>query len=319
MEAFFTQLHAKGEFNGSVLVAEGEVVRLRAAYGLANEETKEKLGPDTPHRIASVTKGFTAVLALQAAERGEIDLDARMLTYFPGLERPQLAGITLRHLLTHSSGIVDFAPALSGSDALGAALARGLTTCEIGAEPGAKFAYANVGYTIMAHILERATKQPYSTLLRERILKPAGMTATYIDTGADAAKARAAGYEMKDGRLMPVEEPGLERYLGAGSIVSTTSDLLRFSRALGGDALLSPASRKVLQTAQKDRYAMGCAIMTTPGGEVAQLFLGNMPGTSAVVARFDDGKRTIILLSNRYNVPLNRLVPQVHRLLSAAP
>lgn len=319
VQEFFAQLHAKGEFNGSVLIADASGIQFHAAYGLANEETRAKLEPDTPHRIASVTKGFTAVLALQAAERGEIDLDARMLTHFPGLDRPPLAGITIRHLLTHSSGLVDFAPTFRDGDSLGAALTRALATAEVAFPPGAKFAYVNVGYTIVSHMLELATKRSYAELLQERILKPAGMEATYIDIGGNLTRPRALGYEPKNGALVLNEESDLMRFTGAGGIVSTTGDLHRFSRALAGDALLSAANRKLLQTPQKDRYAMGCAIMTTPTGEVAQLFLGNMPSTSAVLARFNDGQWTIIILSNRYRVPLNRLIPQVHRLLPTAP
>lgn len=318
-EAFFVQLHAKGEFNGNVLIADGSEIVLHTAYGLANEATGEKLTRSTPHRIASVTKGFTAVLALQAAERREIDLDSPLLSYFPEVEAPALAAITLRHLLNHTSGLVEFAPALGEGETLGNALARGLKTAAVSAEPGAKFSYVNVGYTLVAHVLERATKKSYAELLQQRILQPAGMTATHLDHGESDRQTRAAGYQIKDGAVVPEEEPDLARFLGAGNLVSTTEDLYRFSRALASDALLSPASRTLLKTPQLQRYAMGCAIMTPGSGETVQLFLGNMPGTSAVLARFNDDQRTVIILSNRYNVPLNRLVPQLHRLLSAAP
>lgn len=319
VEEFFAQLHAKGEFNGSVLIADSNKIQFHAAYGLANEETKAKLEPNTPHRIASITKGFTAVLALQAVERHELDLDESMLTRLPEVKRPELAGITLRHLLTHSSGLVDFTPEPREGETLIEALARGLATAKTEFAPGEKFSYVNVNYTIIACLLERATRKTYAELLTTRILQPASMTTTYLDVGPARDRLRATGYEMQNGALVLNEETQLERFLGAGSIVSTTEDLYRFSQALSGDTLLSAASRKLMQTPQKERYAMGCAIMNTPTGEVAQLYLGNMPGTSTVLARFNNGQRTIVLLSNRYKVPTNRLVPQVYRLLTTAP
>lgn len=319
VDEYFSQLHAKGEFTGSVLIAEREKIQLHAAYGLANEESRAKLEPDTPHRIASVTKGFTAVLALQAVDRRELALDESLIARFPEVKRPDLAGITLRHLLTHGSGLADFAPEPREGESMNAALLRGLADAKSENAPGGRFAYANVNYTLVAALLERATGKSYAALLQERIVQPAGMTSTYLDIGEAAKRPRAAGYELQNGTLVRNEEPGLERFTGAGNLVSTTTDLFRFSRALATDALLSPASRKLMQSPQLERYAMGCAIMNPPTGEVVELFLGGMPSVSAVLARFNDGERTIVILSNRYKVPTNRIIPQVHRLLTTTP
>jgi CubicO group peptidase (beta-lactamase class C family) len=316
VEAFLAQLHAKGDFNGNVLIADANEIQLHAAYGLANEETKVKLEPGTPHRIASVTKGFTAVLALQAVERQEMDLDEPMLKQFPEVSRPDLAAITLRQLLTHSSGLVDFAPELREGEELVQTLARELSTAKVESGPGEKFAYANINYTVIGCMLERATGKTYAELLTKRILQPAGMTSTYLDIGPARDRSRATGYEMQNNTLVSNDEAQLQRFLGAGGIVSTTEDLYWFSRALAGGGLLSANSLELMQVPQHGRYAMGCVIMKPPTGGVAQLFLGSMAGTSAVLARFDDGQRTIVLLSNRNGVPTNRLVPEIYRLLT---
>jgi CubicO group peptidase (beta-lactamase class C family) len=319
LQEYFAQLHGGENFNGSVLAADRRQIRFHAAYGLADEETRTKLEPNTPHRVASITKGFTAVLALQAAERREIELDGPMLAHFPEVKRADLGAITIRHLLTHSSGLVDFAPEPRVGETVIDALVRALATAKVDFAPGRRAAYINVNYTIVGHLLERATQRSYAKLLQDRILQPAGMTATYLDVGANRDRPRAVGYALTGGKPIRDEERDLTRFIGAGSIVSTTEDLLRFSRALEGDTLLSAESRKLMLTPQKERYAIGCTITSPRPGQTVQVFPGGMTGTSAVLARFNDGAQTIVILSNRSDVPVSRFVPQVQRRMEAAP
>lgn len=108
--ALMKQVHSKGQFNGSVLVAHEDEVIYSNAFGMAHVENHVPNKSDSRFRIASITKGFTATLALRAAERGELDLQESILKYLPEVTNEALAEVTVEHLLNNTSGIEDFAP-----------------------------------------------------------------------------------------------------------------------------------------------------------------------------------------------------------------
>ena len=193
---------------------------------------------DSQFYIASVTKTFTSILVLQQAEAGRLGLDDPVAAWLPGLASEIGETVTVRHLLTHTAGLMrDHSEGLDPGEhindlalALDAINAVGLMSA-----PGERYSYSNTGYFLLAHILETATGERYDTLLADGILVPAGMTAT--GRVADPAR-RITGYDLPDlVTPQPVPEPaGL---FGAGQLYSTAADLDRFAAALRDGRLLT--------------------------------------------------------------------------------
>jgi CubicO group peptidase (beta-lactamase class C family) len=311
----FERYHASGQFDGSALVAKEGNILYQGAFDLQNVAEKLPNRVNTPFRIASVTKGLTAVLVLQAAERGELNLDANIAEYLPELKGSQVESITVDQLLANTSGIVDFGPELQNDESLRSAICRQLHANDLASAPGEEYAYCNVGYTLLGCILESATGMSYATLLEERILTPAGMEDTYVDVG-DAAQTetRALGYRRENGQLVSDDQEGLERFVAAGAVVSTVADLHAFSQALAGDQLLSAKSReKMLAPAGEIRY--GCRNITIPTGDRMQVFQGGMPGATASLIRINDGAYTIVYLENLTDAPSQPLARELIQML----
>lgn len=304
MEAAMKQLHTQGEFNGVALVARGAEVLYSDAFGKADIENNTDNQADTPFRIASITKGLTATLVLQASERGEVDLEESVVDYLPGLTNKALSAVKLEHLLTHTSGIEDFAPEPHGSDqSVRDALVERLNQAELVSTPGQAHQYCNVGYTILGFVLEEALDSTYGELLQERLFGPAGMRASYLEVGAAAKNpVRAVGYTLKEGRLEADEVPDLSLFPAAGGVVSSATDLLRFSNALASDDLLGEDSRERMTSESSMRNEYGCTNRKIPTGDIVQIFQGGMTGSSGVLVRVNDGQYTIVLLSNQSSV-----------------
>jgi CubicO group peptidase (beta-lactamase class C family) len=297
--------HRLGQFQGSVLVAAHGQVVYQGAFGEADADAGRPNAVDTPFRIASVTKGFTAVLVLQAAERGDLSLDARIAEYLPELAGTPVESVTVRHLLEHKSGIPDVGPAPADGQTVRQAIVAHLKDVALATAPGESREYCNVGYTLLGVILEQVTRRSYPALAQERIFAPLDMTHTFVERLPIRPGVRAVGYELVGGRRVRREvdaDPAC--YAGAGGIVSTAPDLLKFSQAFAGDALLAPASRELMFHPDAP---LGCKITSVPGLGAMQVFQGGMTGASTLLVRSSDGARTLVLLSNQSDQSLQQL------------
>ena len=172
---------ARDEFSGVVLVADGGTIVYEHAFGEANREWHVPNTVVTRFRIASTTKQFTAALVLRLAEQGKLRLDGRVVDYLPEYPRPQGEQITLKHLLTHSSGLPDY-PHLPGfseeqstrSHTPGQLLGL-FDSLPLEFPPGSKWSYTNSGYVVLGAIIERATATSYARAIRQDLLAPLGL------------------------------------------------------------------------------------------------------------------------------------------------
>jgi CubicO group peptidase (beta-lactamase class C family) len=315
--AVMQQFHSQGQFNGTVLVArEGDVI-YSDTFGMADLENDVANEPDTRFRTASITKGVTATLALQAAERDELGLYKSILEYLPEVTNEALAEVTVEHLLNHTSGIEDFAPRPGQPDqSIREALVDRLNRAKLISTPGETHKYCNAGYTILGFVLENATGKSYEDLLNERVFEPLGMDASYLEGSPDKDyPARAQGYTQKNGQLAADDEPDVSLFPAAGGIVSTGPDLLRFSRGLAGTELLSQTSREKMLSDDTGKSQYGCVNRRIPTGDRVQIFQGDMTGTSSVLLRVNDGQYTIVLLANQSSVPCQTIAQSLLRAL----
>jgi CubicO group peptidase (beta-lactamase class C family) len=179
IDSVMEALYGRGQFNGAIVVAVAGKPIYRNAFGETNGH--QKFTPTTQSDIASLSKGFTAIAIMMLAEQGKLTYDDLITKYLPELGKFS-NGITIRHLLTHTSGIPDVGDL--GIDDAGLTNAGALKTlAELKSnfrEPGKKYQYSNTGYLLLATIVERVAEKKFSAFLSEKILVPLGMKNTSL-------------------------------------------------------------------------------------------------------------------------------------------
>jgi CubicO group peptidase (beta-lactamase class C family) len=246
------------DFSGVVLVARNGHVLFQKAYGMANREHEvpNKLG--TKFRVASVTKQFTAMAVMILAERGKLDLNDPICKYVESCPKTW-AGITVRHLLNHTSGIPDFA-GFPDNDHYDRLPMTPLETMDRFRDkpleflPGERFRYDNSGYLLLGYIIERASGERYEDFLRKNIYEPLGMSDSGYDHPWIILKNRASGYERKDGQVVNAMFMEMDTPFGCGSMYSTVGDLLRWDQALYSEKLVSRKSLEQIFTPYEGPY-----------------------------------------------------------------
>jgi D-alanyl-D-alanine carboxypeptidase len=309
------RLVAAGAPGAVALVREhGHTTRLAAGY--ANTRTRTRMRPSYRFRVGSVTKTFVATVILQLAGEGKLALDDSVERWLPG-EVPNGAAITVRQLLTMTSGVFDYLD--DGDDTV---LRREIadpsvrwTPRDLVAiatahaprfAPGTSWSYSNTGYILLGQIAEQAAHRPIADSLRERIFVPAGLHATSFEAAPRIAGPHAHGYDRLGGTTIH-DVSNLDQTWAwtAGAIVSNADDLARFYRALLQGHLLRPDLLATMETTvpmgggAPRGYAYGTGISTLPMPcGLAWGHDGSTPGylTSALNSR--DANRQVILLLN---------------------
>jgi D-alanyl-D-alanine carboxypeptidase len=307
---------------GMVLYVEhGDEIIFDEAAGLASVENQTALATTDRFRIYSVTKTFTATLILQLVDEGLVSLDDTVTAWLgdPVVARiPNIEQITVRQLLTHTSGIYDYFDADSPfwQDAYlgeGADWSRVWTPEELLAyadgaihapyfAPGKGVHYSNTAYILLGMIVEKAAGQPFADRLHEQLLDPLGLSDTSFAADMPAPGGAVEGYQAIDGELVNVSATHLSAQWAEGGIVSTTRDLAQFTDALFGGSVLAPATlREMLAFAPSERpgiaWGMGTARVQTPSGDLIGMG-GRGPGFAARMFRQPESDLTVVLLTN---------------------
>jgi CubicO group peptidase (beta-lactamase class C family) len=291
----------------SVLVIRGGAVVCRRAYGLADLEQQVGATPATNYRLASMTKQFTAAAVLLLKEDGRLSLDDPIRKWLPTLPAA-VDPCTIRHLLTHVSGLIDYEeliPAgrsrqLADDDVLRLLESQDRTYFT----PGARFRYSDTGYSLLALIVGRAARTDFASFLRRRIFRPLGMHGTVAYTpGVSVIPERAFGYTNLGARWARTDQSLTSAVLGDGGIYSSIDDLARWDAALSDARLLRTESLRAAftpATASDDpnvRYGFGWHIT----GETAW-HSGETVGFRSVIVRYPQRAFTVVILTNR-NAP----------------
>ena len=282
---------------------DGQVVHT-AAHGCANLEWGIPATTDTAFEIGSVSKQMTATAAMMLVEEGRMELDASLSDYLPE-SPPAWKPVTVRHLLTHTSGIPSYTelPGFEMTEKLDREAFIGrLATHPLSFEPGQKYYYNNSGYNLLGHIVAIVSGQAFWSLLRARILGPLGMASTRPRDPRDVIPKRAAGYEWVDG-VYRNRDYDLTDVFSAGALVSTVGDLAQWDAALGTERLVKRSSLEMMWTphvlpgGEAVKYGFGWGIGESDGRRFVS-HGGSTSGFSAVMRRFLDPQLTIIVLTN---------------------
>lgn len=298
-------------FSGAILVAKGDKPVFREAFGLANREWNIPATPQTVFRLGSLTKQFTAAAILQLAEQGKLGLDDPISKYYAAAP-PAWAGITLRHLLTHTSGIPSYTNIPGFFDA---ASRVDLTPEQIIAltrdkplefEPGSRFNYDNTGYVLLGYVIDKVSGQAYGAYLDDHIFKPLGLAHTGYDVSAEILPRRAAGYSVQGGKAANAPYLSMTLPYAAGALHSTVDDLLAWELALQGGKVIEPASLKAMFTDYGAKYGFGQAIGSL-GSHRLWSHGGGINGFATLLSRYPDDDLTVIVLSNIQEAPVGKI------------
>jgi D-alanyl-D-alanine carboxypeptidase len=259
---------------GAIVLVRDHRHTLRLASGFGNLVARRPIRPGDRVRVGSVTKTFVATIVLQLAAEGTLGLDDPIQRRLPGLI-PGGAVITIRQLLSHTSGIPDYADdafvhgVFDDPRRIWAPreLISRATSQPVLFAPGARFAYSNTGYIALGLIVEEATGRPLADEVRRRIVAPLRLRATSLDAGPRIAGRHAHGYTRYHGARTPLDitDIGQSFAWAAGALVSTADDLASFYRALLGGRLLPPRLLAAMRPAlpfEGQRWGLG--LVETP-------------------------------------------------------
>lgn len=314
VEAYLAELEKMG-YSGSVLVAIDGKPAISRGYGFSDREQKIRNSPKTVHDIGSITKQFTAAAIMKLEMRGKLSTNDKITKYFNNVPADK-ADITIHHLLRHASGLREGIgrdyDKITEAEFIEKALASPLR-----APVGTKFGYSNIGYSLLALIVEKVSGQSYEQYLYENLWKPAGMEMTGYSRPKFDPKVIAVGYKNNErwGKATEKEWAGDAPYWhlkGNGGILSTTEDLLKWDRALMADKILSKEAKRkyyfpVLRADErgKSHYGYGWDVTKTPRNTTRIWHNGSNNIFYADFYRFVDEGVTIILMTNTWQGSFN--------------
>ncbi|WP_035375079.1 serine hydrolase [Pseudoduganella violaceinigra] len=320
--------HELGQLDGSVLVADHGKVIYHRAFGLANREWQMPHTTDTVFRVASLSKQFTATLIMQLAEQGKLRLDDKIGHYVPELNSDIGNRVTLHQLLNHTSGIVDYAnfPGF-WANRLGEKVPKAdflaIMNRPLEFEPGTQGHYSSSNYTLLGWVIEQQTGKTYSEALDSMILRPLGMQRTAYDAPDRIIPRKASGYMRVIGDYRPADPLWIPNLGAGGGIASTTGDFFKLDRALAGDTLLKPESKRLMFTPYiKDDvwgdlgYGYGWLIGTrTIAGKprLVHEHGGNGNGFRTLVTRYPEDGALVVIFLNEGN---GNKGPEIYRMRS---
>jgi CubicO group peptidase (beta-lactamase class C family) len=316
IEKFMGELYRRGQFNGAVLVADGEGIIYRGAFGLANRTSNVAFTQDTPSCLASLSKPFTALAVMMLVEQGSIKYDDHISEYIGELP-PALGAATIRQLLGHTSGIPDYSdlnvehPGMTNADVL-----RALTHVDhTEFNPGEKYRYSNSGYVLLSILVERVSGTPLSEFLQKRIFRPLRMQRSFAFTSdqqkaEDVARAYNGFGTSDDYRAFVT---------GDGGVYSTVDDLYVFDRALYTDTLVRQSALAEAFTPGSVRqgsttYGFGWNVKEEDFGKRVW-HTGSTAGFRAFIERRLAERNVVIMLTNVGNSKRVEINEAIHAIL----
>jgi CubicO group peptidase (beta-lactamase class C family) len=334
LDSLFVELYKQKRFNGNILIAEKGKIIYKNSFGLANEQTKEKLNENSIFELASVSKQFTAMAIVILKEKGKINYEDKITKFLPELSNYK--NISVRNLLNHTSGLPDYMFLL---DSLlfekknwkqKEKIATNKNIIEILAkhnpkvffEPNEKWEYSNTGYALLASIIEKVSGENYSEFLKKEIFIPLNMSNTFIYRRRyepKKIKNYAFGYIFSDSlqrNILPDDFKkgdinkmvySLDGIVGDGTVNSTIIDLFKWDRALNENKLISEKSKieiitpAILNDKSITNYGFGWFVQKN--GIYGNLINhnGGWPGYRTCIERQIENDKTIILLQNNNN------------------
>ncbi len=321
LDSLMHALHGRGQFNGSILVSMGGKMVYEKAYGKADLSSDEDFTTATPCYLASVSKQFTAMGIMMLQQKGLLDYSDPLSKYFP--EFPSYAQtVTIRHLLNHTSGIVNYENLgidhswITNKDVFESLVKQPALRFK----PGDKYEYSNSGYVLLAMIIEKVSGTSFSGFMEKNIFQPLSMHDSFVyDKSTPRAKLREKAY----GKFNDISqyEGGA---VGDGGIFSSVDDLFKWDAALYGETLviqstLSKAfSPAMLNNGTTSPYGFGW-MLKNENGEQIVYHTGGSGGFRTFIERQLTHQNTIIILTNIESSPRMEIRNAIVNILANKP
>ena len=317
------QLQRPGAVGLSVGIAQRGEVLLERGYGRADAEFAVAADGETMFRIGSITKQFTAAAVLRCAGRGALAIDdplTKYVTTFPLGDHE----VTLRQLLTHTSGIPNYTDAgaawtrtraleLSHAELLAVVAGKPFDFA-----PGQGWRYGNTGYYLLGMVLEQVTGKPYAQVVADELTTPLGLQRTRYDSNKALITNRAQGYAFADGALANDDPIGMSQPGAAGGLLSTGGDLVRWSMALAGGKVVSKeqfaamTTATVLPNGRDTHYGFGIGIGEFEGRKVIR-HGGGIDGFNSMLMWLPDADLHVAVISNGERLASGRVAEAIAR------
>ncbi|MGI4805228.1 MAG: serine hydrolase domain-containing protein [Janthinobacterium lividum] len=322
IDAFMQNLHKHSGFNGNVLVAKGGKILYENAFGWANYLTKDSLKLNSQFELASVSKTMTSTAILMLMEQGKLKLDQNVKDFFPSFPYD---GITIRLLLTHRSGMMNYVYFTDDiyrkehrdqrkglNNAQEMALIAQYKPAPFN-KPNVRFLYNNSNFMVLGAIVEKVSGMPYAQFMKENIFKPADMAHTNVYSKAVYEKipADVVGHDRNSWRYS-VAQNFLDGPVGDKGIYSTVADLFLFDRALRSGRLIKQSTQDSAYTDRNPmlrghfNYGYGWRLFEGPNQKVVY-HTGWWHGFRHIFLRDMKNDITIVLLGNMVNGSLLHL------------
>jgi CubicO group peptidase (beta-lactamase class C family) len=298
------------------VIKDGQIILARG-YGLANVELQVPVKPESIFQSGSVGKQFTATAVMMLVESGKISLEDAVSKYLTNAPE-NWAGIKVRHLLTHTSGLSDYPSGFDyRRDYTEDELITRMSKAPLKFQPGEKWSYSNIGYLTLGVLIGKVTGRFYGEFLQDRIFNPLGMKTARIISEADIVTNRAAGYRLVQGELKNQEwvSPTVDS-TADGSLYLTVYDMAKWDAALYTEKLLKKSSFDQmwapvkLNDGQTHGYGFGWAL-----SEVRHHRLihhgGAWQGFQSAISRYVDDKLTVVVFANLAGARLDKITEGV--------
>ncbi|MBF8965216.1 beta-lactamase family protein [Pontibacter sp. FD36] len=279
--------------------------------GKADISTGEPITPETTFRLASVSKQFTAMCIQLLEQEGRLAYNDTLQQYFPGFPAGIGAQVTLRHLLSHTSGLLDYEEfveelpdwQISDEEVLAIAAAQISTYFT----PGTQYRYSNTGFVLLALVVEQVSGIAYADFLQQRIFTPLGMETSMLYQKGKAIPKRAMGYARNEkGEVVKADQGTCTATKGDGCIYTSVRDYLHWHQALGKQPDMAPALEQVYAPIgghENGFYGMGWFFSRRSSGGLEMYHTGNTSGFSNLVIRIPENDVLIACFSNTADNP----------------
>jgi D-alanyl-D-alanine carboxypeptidase len=339
IDEFLNAARTNAGFSGAVLVARGGQPVYEGAFGFSHLDSQAPNTLDTPFRIASLSKQFTAAAIFRLESQGKLSIDDPVHQYLPAFADAPYRDITIHHLLTHTSGLPRIAKGLMGPLRWNA-MARAPTPVDdyvrlavqmpLEFEPGADYEYSNFGYRVLAALIARVTGRDYADFMESELFRPLGMN----DTGVARVTLPPSESRIAEGLSLQRLDPAGELLFvngeegrnfatgyGSGGIYSSANDLLLWDRVLAGDAFLSESQKTRLFQPVHGNYACGWVVKRSDlDGRLYQMHNGANQGSFSQMMRLPEDDLVIIAVGNVQATPaIDEVLEQLFRLCRSMP
>lgn len=311
IDSIFSKAYPTNSPGAAVLIAKGDKILYRKAFGMSNLELRVKMKPENVFQLASITKQFTSIATLMLMEQGKISLKDPLSKYI--VDFPRGNEITIHHLLNHSSGIKNYTnlPEFREKTRLDLTpedIINSFKNLPLDFNPGEKYSYSNSGYCLLGYIIEKISGMSYDDFIQKNIFNQLGMKNSSYANAYKIIPNKANGYQLYDGNFETPDFMSSTIPYAAGSLMSTVDDMFLWNKAISKNLLISEKTKQLafanhtLLNGKPSNYGYGWAInelagFTTlehPGGingySTSGIYMPEKNIYAIVLTNLDNGK-----------------------------